>query len=412
MPIQDVQFNGQVDIPAPIDGKDGVDGDDGKSAYQIWLELGNTGTPQDFINSLKGPKGDPGTGTGGGYQPIDVPFEALVSGFSYDGSNMDTKAQQAIDKANAEGLNVTARGIFATASPLFYGGQIIKGIGVERSGIRQLNANSAIWDGKGVLTHKSFVDGNQTTAFELRDMSIVGGKGRFGNGVVGAETEGRYYRLFNYDFGPTAQDNSMTDLNGHAFFPSVGARTITAPAMGFHHLRAARCYNSVMKLDVGNAQLTDWKLDRFISAGQGPGPFAAHDFDFGGAGGATIRHLKSNGRARGSAIRIRGILETTLYDVHVDGWGVGASASLPGHCVQIDAMRGTGGFVWFGGVPQFRANNQYVTPLYINPAITCPLTIVGVNTVQETAANGKIRVPAQTEFVGAFTNYGPGIQRG
>jgi hypothetical protein len=35
-------------------------GNDGKSAYQIWLELGNTGTEQDFFNSLTGPKGDKG----------------------------------------------------------------------------------------------------------------------------------------------------------------------------------------------------------------------------------------------------------------------------------------------------------------------------------------------------------------
>jgi hypothetical protein len=34
-----------------------VDGDDGDSAYQIWLNLGNTGTEQDFIDALKG---DPG----------------------------------------------------------------------------------------------------------------------------------------------------------------------------------------------------------------------------------------------------------------------------------------------------------------------------------------------------------------
>lgn len=32
----------------------------GKSAYQIWLDLGNTGTEQDFIDSLTGPKGDQG----------------------------------------------------------------------------------------------------------------------------------------------------------------------------------------------------------------------------------------------------------------------------------------------------------------------------------------------------------------
>lgn len=36
-----------------INGKDGADGADGKSAYQVWLELGNSGSEQDFINSLK-----------------------------------------------------------------------------------------------------------------------------------------------------------------------------------------------------------------------------------------------------------------------------------------------------------------------------------------------------------------------
>ena len=39
-----------------VDGRDGIDGkngQDGKSAYQIWLDLGNSGSEQDFINSLK-----------------------------------------------------------------------------------------------------------------------------------------------------------------------------------------------------------------------------------------------------------------------------------------------------------------------------------------------------------------------
>ncbi len=36
------------------DGKDGQDGVDGKSAYQIWLDAGNTGTEEDFLNWLKG----------------------------------------------------------------------------------------------------------------------------------------------------------------------------------------------------------------------------------------------------------------------------------------------------------------------------------------------------------------------
>lgn len=41
-------------------GKDGADGHDGKSAYEIWLSLGNSGTETDFVASLKGDKGERG----------------------------------------------------------------------------------------------------------------------------------------------------------------------------------------------------------------------------------------------------------------------------------------------------------------------------------------------------------------
>lgn len=37
-----------------------ADGEDGKSAYDIWLEQGNEGTPLQFLESLKGEKGDTG----------------------------------------------------------------------------------------------------------------------------------------------------------------------------------------------------------------------------------------------------------------------------------------------------------------------------------------------------------------
>lgn len=37
----------------------GEKGNDGKSAYQTWLDLGNNGTEQDFINSLKAPSAAP-----------------------------------------------------------------------------------------------------------------------------------------------------------------------------------------------------------------------------------------------------------------------------------------------------------------------------------------------------------------
>lgn len=38
-------------------GAKGADGLSGKSAYQIWLDAGNTGSELDFLNSLKGEKG-------------------------------------------------------------------------------------------------------------------------------------------------------------------------------------------------------------------------------------------------------------------------------------------------------------------------------------------------------------------
>jgi len=42
------------------DGNPGDPGDDGDSAYEVWLALGNTGTEQDFIDSLKGADGEDG----------------------------------------------------------------------------------------------------------------------------------------------------------------------------------------------------------------------------------------------------------------------------------------------------------------------------------------------------------------
>lgn len=43
-----------------LQGPAGQDGVDGKSAYQIWLDAGNTGSEQDFLNSLKGKDGTEG----------------------------------------------------------------------------------------------------------------------------------------------------------------------------------------------------------------------------------------------------------------------------------------------------------------------------------------------------------------
>lgn len=64
--MKTVNLNINGCLPQVHDGKDGKDGVNGKSAYDLWLANGNTGSEVDFLESLKGPKGADGTnGTNG-----------------------------------------------------------------------------------------------------------------------------------------------------------------------------------------------------------------------------------------------------------------------------------------------------------------------------------------------------------
>ena len=58
-------------------GEDGVIGVDGKSAYEIWLDEGNTGTEQDFLDSLvgaDGAQGPPGADGADGANGVAIDF--------------------------------------------------------------------------------------------------------------------------------------------------------------------------------------------------------------------------------------------------------------------------------------------------------------------------------------------------
>jgi collagen triple helix repeat protein len=64
--MKTVNLNINGCLPQVRDGKDGKDGVNGKSAYDLWLANGNTGSEADFLESIKGPKGADGTnGTNG-----------------------------------------------------------------------------------------------------------------------------------------------------------------------------------------------------------------------------------------------------------------------------------------------------------------------------------------------------------
>ena len=55
-----------ITVPYPK----GEKGDDGESAYQIWLDEGNVGTEQDFLDSLKGENGTDGHDGVDGHTPV------------------------------------------------------------------------------------------------------------------------------------------------------------------------------------------------------------------------------------------------------------------------------------------------------------------------------------------------------
>ena len=58
------------------DGQDGADGITGQSAYEVWSNLGNTGSEADFIASLTGPQGNDGV----------VDYDSLANIISVDSS--------------------------------------------------------------------------------------------------------------------------------------------------------------------------------------------------------------------------------------------------------------------------------------------------------------------------------------
>lgn len=61
-----------------LPGPEGDPGDEGLSAYEIWLEKGNVGTEQDFFDSLKGPQGVKGD-DGGNFEQAFIGSTVVIT---------------------------------------------------------------------------------------------------------------------------------------------------------------------------------------------------------------------------------------------------------------------------------------------------------------------------------------------
>ncbi len=82
-------------------GKDGIDGEDGLSAYQIWLNAGNVGTEQDFLNWLKGSDGTNGTNGTNGLSAYQIWLNAGNIGTEQDFLNW-LKGKDGVDATKCE----------------------------------------------------------------------------------------------------------------------------------------------------------------------------------------------------------------------------------------------------------------------------------------------------------------------
>lgn len=110
-------------------------GNNGKSAYQVWLELGNVGSEQDFINSLTGPKGDKGEdGMQGPVGPTGLDGKTILSGTS-DPLATDGKSGDFF-------LNTTSKNLFGPKTENGWGSPVSL-IGVDgNDGNTMLNGTS------------------------------------------------------------------------------------------------------------------------------------------------------------------------------------------------------------------------------------------------------------------------------
>jgi hypothetical protein len=89
----------------------------GKSAYEIWLDLGNEGTEQDFIDSLTGPEGPPGENANiegltwrGNWTVSPSPAYAINDAVQYNGTSyvkIGTGGNASLPPNDAANLNVS-----------------------------------------------------------------------------------------------------------------------------------------------------------------------------------------------------------------------------------------------------------------------------------------------------------------
>ena len=115
------------------DGKDGNPGQDGQSAYQIWLAAGNEGSEQEFLASLKGEAGTDGEPGQEGKSAYQVWLDAGNSG-TEDDFLASLKGEPGEPGAGVSMLLVNGADGQVTAPESSYDGTVFIGYGAAHNG--------------------------------------------------------------------------------------------------------------------------------------------------------------------------------------------------------------------------------------------------------------------------------------
>lgn len=194
----------------------GPQGADGKSAYQVWLDQGNVGLAADFIASLKGEKGDPGSPGGFSFRTGNgAPNDAtgLIGDAYADRDNRGLVYVKADDGQGGSGTWVPTADYIGANQMIAVSGVPTSGVGlvgdyafdIDNGGQLYYKQTATIWvdlgrklgpkGDPGKSVYELAVDGGYTGTQAEYLASLKGDAGRsaydeaIANGFVGTESE-------------------------------------------------------------------------------------------------------------------------------------------------------------------------------------------------------------------------------
>jgi len=236
----------------------------GASAYQIWLDAGNTGTEQDFLDSLEGPQGatgatgpqgDPGFVSLNGLTNPAQTFAAGTSGTDFNISSSGTTHTFNFPSASASNRGLLLAMDWATFNAKIGGSGAAGQVGYWSGVSSQAGSNNLFWDN----TNQRISIGTTTATYQFHMKSVGTTNQRFiglfnSSGVQQAsfDTDGSGNgALYCYDNAGVIKAN----INGGPISFIINGFGIGTQTLGNASFRAAGRQNDIgiVPISLGNS---------------------------------------------------------------------------------------------------------------------------------------------------------------